>query len=50
MRLDNAQVTELARPFAMMADSIKEFYKDSENKKKYREWYLKKYGCEPKEV
>ena len=50
MQLENAQITELARPIAKMADSIREFFNDSENKKKYREWYLKKYGCEPTEV
>ena len=50
MQLETAQATELARYLVTIADSIKEYYKDSENKKKYREWYLKKYGCEPKEV
>lgn len=50
MQLENAQITELAKPFATMAKSIQEFYNDSENKRKYTEWYLNKYGCEPKEV
>ena len=50
MLLNNEQVIELAQPFAKMLDSMREFYNDPENKQKYREWYLKKYGCEPKEV
>lgn len=50
MQLKERQLTELAKPFVTMVDSIREFYNDSENKKKYREWYLKKYGFEPKEV
>lgn len=50
MQLDNRQITELAKPFVAMADSIKEFFNDSENKRKYREWHLQKYGCEPEEV
>ena len=36
MQLDNRQITELAKPFVEMADSIKEFFNDSENKRKYR--------------
>lgn len=50
MQLENRQITELASPFAKMVNSLEEFYKNPENKKKYKEWYLKKYGCEPKEV
>ena len=50
MQLENTQVIDLAKPFAKMVDSLKEFYNNPENKRKYREWYLKKYGCEPKEV
>lgn len=50
MQLENRQINELAKPFVTMATAIKEFFDDSENKRKYREWYLQKYGCEPKEV
>lgn len=50
MQLETAQVTELAKHFVGMADTIKEFYNNSENKRKYREWYLQKYGSEPNEV
>ena len=50
MQLDNAQINELAKPFVTMVDTLVEFYNDPENKRKYREWYLQKYGCEPKEV
>lgn len=50
MQLENTQIIELAKPFAKMVESINEFYNDPENKRKYKEWYLKKYGCEPKGV
>ena len=50
MQLENAQITELAKPLVALADTIMEFYNDSENKRKYREWHLQKFGCEPKEV
>ena len=50
MQLENTQVTELAKPFIEMVDSLNEFYNNPENKRKYNEWYLKKYGSEPKEV
>lgn len=47
MQLDNAIVTELAKPFAKMANSLRDFYNDPQNLKQYREWHLKKYGCLP---
>lgn len=47
MLLDEKQATELAKPIAKMADALEEFFKDPQNKKKYREWHLKKYGCLP---
>ena len=50
MQLEERQLTELAKPFVAMVDSIREFYNDPVNKEKYREWYLKKYGLEPREV
>lgn len=49
MQLENAQITELAKPFVAMLDSIGEFYKDPQNIKRYREWHLKKYGRLPGE-
>lgn len=48
--LDDRQVTELANIFVNMADSIREFYDDPQNKKEYQDWYLKKYGRLPEEV
>lgn len=50
MLLDKAQVNELAKPFVAMANTLAEFYNDPENKRKYQEWYFKKYGCKPNEV
>lgn len=50
MQLDERQVMELAKPFAKMTDTLTEFYNNPENMKKYREWYLRKYGVELDEV
>ena len=50
MQLDDKQVMELAKPFAKMTNALTEFYNNLENMKKYREWYLKKYGVELSEV
>lgn len=50
MQLENNQVTQLAKIFVNMVDKLAEFYSDPENKKKYQEWHLQKYGCLPKEV
>lgn len=50
MVLNDTLVTDLAKPFAKMVDKLGEFYSDPENKKKYQEWYLKKYGRMPDEV
>lgn len=47
LTLDTNQVNELANIFVGMADSIREFFEEPQNKQKYREWYFKKYGCEP---
>lgn len=49
MPLDEKLVTELAKPFAKMVKSLEGFYSDPENKKKYQEWHLQKYGCLPGE-
>lgn len=50
MLLDDYQVKSLAKSFVGMVDKLTEFYSDPENKKKYQEWHLQKYGCLPKEV
>jgi hypothetical protein len=47
VELTQDQITELARPFVGMVGALREFYSDPQNEKKYREWYLKKYGHEP---
>lgn len=49
MLLSDAQVTALAKVIASKADSIREFYENPDNQKKYKEWHLKKYGCLPEE-
>lgn len=50
MQLEKAQITELAKSFTTMIGTLTEFYNNSENRKKYKEWHIQKYGCEPKEV
>ena len=45
--LSQNQIEDLARPFVGMVDVLKDFYKDPQNEKRYREWYMKKYGHEP---
>lgn len=50
MTLDDKQVTELAGAFKHMVNSLGEFFSDPQNKKKYNEWHLKKYGFLPKEM
>lgn len=45
IKLSGAQVEELARP---LADVITAFFQNPDNFSKYREWHIKKYGCEPK--
>lgn len=47
MQLTQHQVNDLATPFVGMLDSITKFYENPDNVKAYREWYLKKFGCEP---
>ncbi len=42
-----AQVKRLARPLIRRIPRVREFYKDPENRKAYREWYKEKYGKEP---
>lgn len=50
MLLENTQVIELAKPFIEMLNSIENFYNNSENKRKYIEWHIQKYGCKPEGV
>ena len=47
INLTSSQITELANPFKGMLDSISEFYENPNNEKGFREWHLKKFGCEP---
>lgn len=50
INLTSFQVTDLATPFVGMKDALTEFYANPENKKGFREWHLKKFGCYPEEV
>ena len=47
IELTSAQVTDLANPFVNMIDNISKFYENPNNEKGFREWHLKKFGCEP---
>lgn len=47
--LTPSQVTDLAKPFTNMLDSIAKFYETPEVKKGFEEWHIKKFGCKPKE-
>ena len=49
IKLSSSQIKNLAKPLVGMAQTIADFYKDPQNEKAYREWYIKKYGCEPKD-
>ena len=44
------QVIDCARHLAQNVNTISAFFKDPENMKRYREWHIRKYGCEPQEV
>lgn len=46
MQVTEKQIDELAKN---IADSIRLFFDDPDNKIAYREWHLKRYGCLPKE-
>ena len=48
-KLTEEQISSLARGIIEQLDSIKEYYKDPENERKYREWYKERYGCYPKD-
>ena len=51
MQINSTQVTDLASHFVNMRGQLESFFNDPDNQKAYREWHLKKYGCEPdKEV
>lgn len=49
MQLEDNQVTQLAKIFVNMVDKLDEFYSDPENKKKFLDWHLRKYGHLPNE-
>ena len=50
MALEDKQVTELAKGCVSMVNSIREFFNDPQNRKKYNEWHLRKYGFLPEET
>ena len=50
IELTSSQVTDLAKPFINMLDSIAKFYENPKVKKGFEEWHLKKFGCKPNEV
>lgn len=45
--LTPSQVTDLAKPFTNMIESITKFYENPKVKKGFEEWHLKKFGCKP---
>ena len=47
LNLTSLQVSELAKPFANMLDSIAKFYENPQVKKEFEEWHLKKFGRKP---
>lgn len=49
-KLTPSQVTDLAKPIASMVETIAKFYENPEHMKGFREWHLRKFGCEPTEV
>ena len=50
IELTSSQVTDLAKPFTNMLDSITKFYENPKVKKEFEEWHLKKFGRKPNEV
>ena len=50
-KLTDSQVTHLAKHLADNIETIaKSILEDPERLKGYREWHLRKFGCEPAEV
>lgn len=47
IKLSNAQVEDLAKP---LVNVITAFFENPINQSKYREWHLRKYGCEPENM
>ena len=45
--LTQSSIDTLALPLVGMVDVIKEFYKNPENERAYREWHKEKYGSYP---
>lgn len=50
IQLTPNQVTDLAKPFVGMIDTIAKCYENPEVMKGFKEWHLKKFGYEPNEV
>ena len=50
IELTPSQVTDLAKPFTKMLDSITKFYENPKVKKDFEAWHLKKFGRKPNEV
>jgi hypothetical protein len=48
--LTSSQITDLAKPFTNMIESITKFYENPKVKKGFEEWHLKKFGRKPNEV
>ena len=38
------QVTDLARPFVSMIDTVRSYYQDAEHEQAFQKWYLERYG------
>ncbi len=49
VELSPSQIANLAKPLVGMVQTIADFYKNPQNEQAYREWYIKKYGHEPKD-
>ena len=45
--LTESQITDLAKPFSKMLDSITKFYENPKVKKDFEEWHMKKFGRKP---
>ena len=48
--LTSSQVTDLAKPFVDTLETFAKYFENPEVEKGFKEWHLKKFGCEPKEV
>ena len=48
MELNPTQITELAKPFVGMLQTVEDFFKDPSVEQRYKAWHIQKYGFEPK--